>query len=81
MFVFFKFYRCDSIENTELFFLYCRYHQAQRDELLSVITPYQVPTTYIFPYVYGNLSEQTNTLIDKLSLLFLKILFRLSYFL
>ena len=55
--------RCGSIENTEHFFLYCRYHQAQRDELISVITPYQVPTTNLFLYGDENLSEQTNKLI------------------
>ena len=55
--------RCGSIENTEHFFLYCRYHQAQRDELISVITPYQVPTTNLFLYGDENLSEHTNKLI------------------
>ena len=55
--------RCGSIENTEHFFLYCRYHQAQPDELISVIRPYHVPTTNLFLYGDDNLSEHTNKLI------------------
>ena len=55
--------RCGSIDNTEHFFLYCRFHQAQRDELISVITPYQAPTTNLFLYGDENLSEQTNKLL------------------
>ena len=54
--------RCGRLR-TQSIFLYCRYHQAQRDELISVITPYQVPTTSLFLYGDENLSEQTNTLI------------------
>ena len=49
------------LRTQSIFFLYCRYHQAQRDELISVITPYQVPTTNLFLYGDENLSEQTNT--------------------
>ena len=46
--------RCGSIENTEHFFLYCRYYQDQRDELLSVI---------LFLYDDKTLSQYTNTII------------------
>ena len=46
---------CGSIENTEHFFLYCMYYQDQRDELLSFVTPYQVPTVFVF---YGNTQIQ-----------------------
>ena len=55
--------RCGSIENTEHFFLYCRYYQDQRDELLSVVTPYQVPTVNLFLYGDTTLSQYTNTII------------------
>ncbi|MES9994334.1 MAG: reverse transcriptase family protein [Candidatus Thiodiazotropha sp.] len=55
--------RCGSIENTEHFFLYCRYYQEQRDELLSVVMPYQIPTVNLFLYGDKNLSQQTNKVI------------------
>ena len=42
---------------------FCRYYQDQRDELLSVVTPYQVPTVNLFLYGDKTLSQYTNTII------------------
>lgn len=55
--------QCGSIENTEHYFLYCKYYQDQRDELLSVVTPYHIPTVNLFLYGDKTLSQHTNTII------------------
>ena len=56
-------YRCGSIENTEHFFFTVGYYQDQRDELLSLVTPYQVRTVNLFLYGDKTLSQYTNTII------------------
>ena len=43
--------------------IFLLYHQDQRDERLSVVTPYQVPTVNLFLYGDKTLSQYANTII------------------
>ena len=37
--------RCGSIENAQHFFFHCTFYQAQRNELINAIFPYQQPVS------------------------------------
>ena len=45
---------CGSIENAQHFFFHCTKYQAQRNELINAISPYQYPSLNLF--LYGDLS-------------------------
>ena len=45
---------CGSIENTQHFFFHCTIYQAERNELINAISPYQYPSLNLF--LYGDLS-------------------------
>ena len=54
---------CGSIENAQHFFFHCTMYQAQRNELINAISPYQYPSLNLF--LYGDLSmpQDVNSMI------------------
>ncbi|MEW8546021.1 MAG: reverse transcriptase domain-containing protein, partial [Candidatus Thiodiazotropha sp.] len=52
--------RCGSIENAQHFFFHCTFYQAQRNELLNAVSPYQYPTLNLFLYGDLSLSQEIN---------------------
>ena len=54
---------CGSIENAQHIFFHCTINQAQRNELINAISPYQYPSLYLF--LYGDLSmpQDVNSMI------------------
>ena len=54
---------CGSIENTQHFFFHCTIYQAQRNELIHAISPYQYPSLNLFLYGDLSLPQDVNSII------------------
>ena len=52
--------RCGSIENAQHFFFHCTFYQAQRNELINAVSPYQFPLLNLFLYGDLTLSQEIN---------------------
>ena len=54
---------CGSIKNAQHFIFHCSFYQAQRNELINVISPYKHPSLKLFLYGDLSLSLEINKLI------------------
>ena len=55
--------RCGSIENVQHFFFHCRYYEAQRTELINVVSLYLNPSLNLLLYGDSSLSNEVNKII------------------
>ena len=55
--------RCGSIENAQHFFFHCTFYQAQRNELINAVSPYQQPSLNLFLFGDLSLSQEINKMI------------------